>query len=43
VPTEGAGVAGVAHKVVEAVREFTLGAPQADDITLLAVKFGNCE
>jgi len=43
VPTDGAGVAGVAHKVVEAVREFTLGAPQADDITLLAVKFGNCE
>src|SRR5665213_4126209 len=30
----------VAQKIVEAVRDFTAGAPQADDITLLAVRFG---
>ena len=31
----------VARKIVEAVRDFTAGAPQADDITLLAVRFGH--
>lgn len=40
-PADGATVAGVAHYIVEAVHEFTRGAPQADDITLLAIKFGN--
>lgn len=35
-----AGVAGVANRIVETVQAFTSGAPQADDITLLAVKFG---
>jgi phosphoserine phosphatase RsbU/P len=33
-------VAGVAEGIVEAVREFTSDAPQADDITLLAFRFG---
>jgi sigma-B regulation protein RsbU (phosphoserine phosphatase) len=33
------GVAGVANRIVESVQAFTSGAPQADDITLLAVKF----
>jgi sigma-B regulation protein RsbU (phosphoserine phosphatase) len=33
------GVAVVANRIVETVQAFTSGAPQADDITLLAVKF----
>jgi sigma-B regulation protein RsbU (phosphoserine phosphatase) len=41
--TDGASVAGVAHNVVRAVHDFTSGAPQADDITLLAVRFGDAE
>jgi sigma-B regulation protein RsbU (phosphoserine phosphatase) len=32
-------VAGVAARIVEEVKSFTAGAPQADDITLLAVRF----
>jgi sigma-B regulation protein RsbU (phosphoserine phosphatase) len=39
-PTEGATVAGVAQHIVQAVHDFTSGAPQADDITLLAVRVG---
>jgi sigma-B regulation protein RsbU (phosphoserine phosphatase) len=39
-PAGGATVACVAQKIVEAVHTFTSGAPQADDITLLAVRFG---
>jgi sigma-B regulation protein RsbU (phosphoserine phosphatase) len=38
-----ASVAGVAHNIVQAVHDFTSGAPQADDITLLAVRFGVAE
>jgi sigma-B regulation protein RsbU (phosphoserine phosphatase) len=34
-------VAGMATHVVETVQDFTAGAPQADDITLLAVRFGS--
>jgi sigma-B regulation protein RsbU (phosphoserine phosphatase) len=37
---ERTAVAAVAERIVEAVRSFTLDAPQADDITLLAVRFG---
>ena len=40
-PQGGLSVAGVARKIVGAVEEFTSGAPQADDITLLAVRFGS--
>jgi phosphoserine phosphatase RsbU/P len=35
-PTAG----GATKRVIEAVQAFTAGAPQADDITLLAVRFG---
>ena len=35
-----ASVPGVAERIVDAVRSFTLEAPQADDITLLAGRFG---
>ena len=38
--TSAEGVSGVAHNIVQAVHDFTSGAPQADDITLLAVRFG---
>ena len=31
--------AGMTGRIVEAIRDFTAGAPQADDITLLAVRF----
>jgi sigma-B regulation protein RsbU (phosphoserine phosphatase) len=37
------GVAGVASHIVESVQAFTAGAPQADDITLMAVRFGRSE
>jgi sigma-B regulation protein RsbU (phosphoserine phosphatase) len=33
-------VLGVAERVMEKIRAYTSGAPQADDITLLAVRFG---
>jgi sigma-B regulation protein RsbU (phosphoserine phosphatase) len=31
--------AGVTGRIVETIRDFTAGAPQADDITLLAIRF----
>jgi sigma-B regulation protein RsbU (phosphoserine phosphatase) len=42
-PSDGATVAGVAQHNVQAVHDFTSGAPQADDITLLAVRVGVAE
>jgi sigma-B regulation protein RsbU (phosphoserine phosphatase) len=34
-----ASAAGMTGRIVETIRDFTAGAPQADDITLLAVRF----
>jgi len=41
---EGAsGTVAMAQRIIEEVRNFTSGASQADDITLLAVRYGGCE
>jgi sigma-B regulation protein RsbU (phosphoserine phosphatase) len=45
-PDEGAGRSGtaaLAQRIIQEVRTFTSGATQADDITLLAVRYGGSE
>ena len=46
-PADGAptqsGAVEIAQRIVKEVRFFTSGAPQADDITLLGVRYGGCE
>ncbi|HKD10290.1 MAG TPA: SpoIIE family protein phosphatase [Bryobacteraceae bacterium] len=37
------GIIDIAQRIIEEVRGFTSGAPQADDITLLAVRYGGPE
>lgn len=40
---ERSGPPAMAQRIIEEVRTFTSGASQADDITLLAVRYGGCE